>query len=425
MLGGSRESRSPGKPSSEERPARPVTPDIAMPSAAGEAIGARSRDSDAGFRAGAILGLQRTHGNAYVQRALARPTVGRQPTATQATPKAKVATGMTITPGGLATGKKRAQDVVFYGDKLTFKATVSEGGKPNTQASVGGTAAAQGAKPEVNGVDDTTVEMTIVVGQMGKPAKPGAPPEQLTASPHVTLMTQSGVDISNEHTFSLKVIGDLQWLADRATIAGEQGEAAYLGVIAPLKAAFGPYKTAFNDHKHVLEARDKRAKLVADIVLNVFFTAVAGGAGGALQAVIRGQSREVSMAALSTAVGDVGKYIVRLGNQGEERPKTPLADQTKGGGSAGGGVGFDPDIWMAERESDIAKSGKALKDKCVALKLALSEAWAQGKTDLMDQDPVDIIAPYVADLKNAGAPPVKDKPEFARGLWRNWLEQFG
>jgi hypothetical protein len=82
------------------------------------------------------------------------------------------------------------------------------------------------------------------------------------------------------------------------------------------------------------------------------------------------------------------------------------------------------DRWLADRERKIADSGAELHRKCVDLKLALSEAWAQGKTDLMDQDPIDIIAPYVDSLKKAGSLPVKKQEEFSLQLWKNWLEEF-
>ena len=81
-------------------------------------------------------------------------------------------------------------------------------------------------------------------------------------------------------------------------------------------------------------------------------------------------------------------------------------------------------MWLATRQSAVDAAAAAAMGKCVELKRNLSEAWAAGKVELMDQDPVDIVAPYVEDLKRAGALPVKDKQAYARALWKNWLEQF-
>jgi len=418
-----------------------------------------------------LLGLQRHHGNRYVQRVLAlakqegdkakiAPAVEYEQEADRVarqvlnTPDAAVAlqrTGvqqaasrvqrqgqvttpaakfsdMTVIAGGLAPGKPRTPQALFRGDTVKFSATCENISPGEVEAGLDGRVVGKANPPQM-GWNGNVLSWQVTVGNMGAPAKPGEAPQDVDAKPWMRIVAPAlNAGAHFENAYSFKVVADLQWLADRADIAGQQIDTAYLDGVKLLKNSFAPYKEAYQAHKKALEARERRQQVADDILMGVFFAALGGAAGGAMQQLIRGESKELIVIAGATAGGDVTKYIVRLGagksggSGAGHGTETPGVDPTAGKGSATGGVGFEPDVWLAGREAAFAAEGSKAKQACVDLKLALSEAWAAGKTALMDQDPVDIIAPYAEELKTPL--PVKSPQEYAAGLWRNWLTQY-
>jgi hypothetical protein len=338
-----------------------------------------------------------------------------------------------ITPGGLAPGGTRNQTQVFRGDTLKFRAeceNFTSQTPSQVQPTFDGRVVGIAGAPQVawNG---NAIEWTVVVGNMGTPARPGDPPQPVDAHAKVHIAAPAPDTGDFEHTWSFKVVADLQWLSDRCDIAAQRGSAAYHQFEQSLHAAYGPYKAAYLAHKQALQNHERREQMIADIILNVFLAGVAGAAGGAVSQWLKGTSRELSVAAGSTAVGDITKYVVRLGistaaagsgpAHGAGSP-SPADDPTSGGGSASGGVGFDPDLWLASRDAAINGEAASLATATANLKTALSEAWAAGRTERMDQDPLDILQPYV-DAMSAPLP-VRAQQQYAHDLWQHWLVQF-
>ena len=82
-----------------------------------------------------------------------------------------------------------------------------------------------------------------------------------------------------------------------------------------------------------------------------------------------------------------------------------------------------PERWKALKEKECNDAAKDGLDICNDLKVKIDEAWAQGKTELMDLDPVQVVAPTVEALK--GGVEVKSPKAYAIELWRTWLRTHG
>ena len=332
-----------------------------------------------------------------------------------------------ITPGNLAPGVARTQQLVFRGDTLTFRADGCDSG--NQELSMEGRVVGEAGAPTTRFEGNVGV-FVVVVGNMGVPARPGEAPALVDAVTKVRTPAPATNSGTVQQVYRFKVVADMQWLSDRATTAGLQGVAAYQGGLASIRTEYLKFKAAYDAHKQALTNRSKREQLTQDIVMGILFAAVGGAAGGATQQLIRGSSSALATIAGATAGGDVVKYTLRLasghgapGGAGAGGNAPPMEPNPAAGGGRGA-AGVEPEVWMAGRDVVFGEAGRNLTNRVIELKLALSEAWAAGRTERMDQDPIDIVAPHIADLRNL-VPSPKTQIQYANDLWATWIRNHG
>jgi hypothetical protein len=326
-----------------------------------------------------------------------------------------------IIPGGLGAGKERTQQLVFRGDTLVFKAQTQNIGA-GANLFMGGSIATDSTGPGT--LDGDVATWRVVVGKMGVPGKPGEPAEQLEAKPYIELMPPLlNAGKRFEQSYKFRVVADLAWLSGQCSTAGANLNSAFLGVSSMINQAYLNYDEAYQLHKTAVDNNGKRKQLENDILLGILLAGVGGAIGGKLADVIKGKEG----VAVATATGDIAKYMVRLGTahapsttgqQGTDTPGNPAASP----GTAKA-AGVTPERWKAVKEKECIDAAKAGVDICNALKGKMDEAWARGDTQLMDIDPVQLVAPTVESLK--GGVDVQSPRQYAIELWRTWLRTYG
>lgn len=339
-----------------------------------------------------------------------------------------------ISPGRVAPGVVRTQQMVFVGDTLTFRASCPGVDHATSQLGVGGRVVGEGATPTTSWQGDTAV-FQVVVGRMGIPGKPGEAPALVDAQPKIygVLAAPNQGPTLETQTYSFKVVADFDYLSRQASAALGLGVAAYQGGIPPIKMEYVKFKAAYDMHKAALANAAKRQQLRDEIILNIMFAAFGGLAGGAAQQLIRGAASDVATIASATAAGDVAKYIVRLGASGIGAPggvgagsqtsgKPSSAPPASGGGASG--AGMNPEVWLAGCEARFSMAASALTTSIAQLQQAMNLAWAAGRTELLDTDPVDLVAPKIAELGTV-VPEPQTQQQYATALWREWIANYG
>jgi hypothetical protein len=205
----------------DPRPRRPASPAGAARRTGGNAAGNVLTGQG-------LLNLQRTAGNRAVTAAVVRvsrqrtakpdPKAVKAPTTAAAGPVV-IKESFAITPGGLAPGAKRTPDRVYRGDLLTFEA-VGPKGTDIHDGWVSGTVVGSEESTD-SPVSLERLKINVRVGSMGKVQGKGKAPELVTAVAQA-FFNQGGVEKSVSRPFAFKVVADLDWLADRATIAGQE-----------------------------------------------------------------------------------------------------------------------------------------------------------------------------------------------------------
>ena len=326
-----------------------------------------------------------------------------------------------ITPGGLAPGKERTQKQFFRGDRLTFKARVTNIVEADTWFGVTGRVASSASAPTYTLSGDSVV-ISTTVGNMGQlKADLGQSPELVDAKPYAKLKAAPFTWIG-DRIFTFKVVGDMAWLSGQCTTAGTNLQSAFMGLSSLVDQAYLNYDEAYQLHKTAVDNNGKRQQLENDLLLGILLAGIGGGVGGKIADILKPEQG----AAVATAVGDVSKYMVRLvgvrtpGGTGQQGSDTPNPTVSPGTSKA---AGVSPERWKAIKEKELKDAAKAGVDICAALKVKLDEAWAQGKTDMMDVDPVQVVEPTVQSLQNKVE--VKTTREYSIELWRTWLRTYG
>lgn len=410
-----------------------------------------------------LLDLQRSAGNRAVADAITEPvtgprpgtgvaraapgrpgpTVSRQvpapaPTMLSTTPAVTFHPTFEVIPGALGEGVARTQDKVFRGDTLVFRADLSN--MPSASASMGGTVV--GDTPAQCTVDRDVATFRVVVGSMGVPAGLGEPAALVAAVPQVTLgppLAAAGQAFSQP--FRFRVVADLAWLSDRCDLAGLQLNSAFLGLKGIASQAYLNYKAAYENHKTAVDEHGKRQQLQNDVLLGILLAGIGGSIGGAVAERVKtpataylaaasatGSDGKLGGAAIATSLGDISKYIVRLGgvrapassgggHQGSDTPSPTASPGTSKG------AGMSPERWDAIKSMELGAAAKAGVDLCIELKSKMSSAWAEGRTDLADADPVQMVQQNVADM--TAAVQLSDTHAYAVELWRTWIHTYG
>lgn len=394
-----------------------------------------------------MLDLQRTAGNRAVGRAIdpsrPGPTVSREgptapPTMLDTTAAVTFRPTFEVLPGALGPGAPRSQDKVFRGDTLVFRADVAN--IPSATAAVRGSVV--GESPAQCTVEGGVATFRVVVGNMGVPAELGQPAELVEAIPQVVVgppLADAGRTFTQ--SFRFRVVADLAWLSDRCDLAGLQLQSAFLGLKGVAEQAYLNYKAAYDAHKTALDEHSQRERLKDDILLGILLAGVGGAVGGALaervktpataylaQASATGSDGKLGGAAIATSLGDISKYVVRLagvrapassggGHQGSDTPSP--------GASAGTSraAGTSPERWNALKSMELGAAAKTAVDLCIDLKSKMSSAWAEGRTDLADADPVQMVQKNVADMQ--ATVQIAETREYAIELWRTWIHTYG
>ncbi len=339
-----------------------------------------------------------------------------------------------ITAGTLARGEPRNQRKVFLGDTLTFRARC-ENFTPDTpkqvHAGVAGRVADVGATPSIRW-DGPVLEWTLQVGQMGLAGEVNKPAADVDVHPFVHVLVPVQGDAGKfQHSWRFKVIADLSWMTAQASAASGMGHAAYIELERRLAVAYKPYRAAYLAHHRAIAKRDADLQLKNSVLLSILLAGLGGGLGGAVQQAIRGRGPmrdDLDTVALATGVGDVIKYVGRLGaGVGGRAQGSPSGDDSAepaaGRGSEKDGAGADPEDWMSSRRAHVLGLAKEMIDACTALTLAMAKAWKSGQTELLDRDPVEIIKPRVEALNRIAVQP-RTQEEYASALWQTWIETY-
>jgi hypothetical protein len=327
-----------------------------------------------------------------------------------------------IVPGGLGAGKQRTQQLVFRGDTLIFRAHAQNISAANfaMEGRVSGDSAATGV------ISGDVVTWRVVVGKMGTPGKPGEPAELVDAKPTIELVPPvSNAGQKFQQTYQFRVVADMSWLSGQCLSAGLNLQLAFLHVASLLEQAFLNYDEAYQAHKEAVNDHGKRQQLQNDILLGILLAGIGGAVGGELADTLKSNPYETG-AAISTATGDIAKYIIRLSgvhgpsSTGKHGTDTPGPSASAGTPAAAGVI---PARWKALKEKELKDAGEAGLNKCKELKDKMDEAWAQGRTEMMDLDPVQIVEPTVQALQSKVE--VKTPTQYAIELWRTWLRTYG
>jgi hypothetical protein len=308
---------------------------------------------------------------------------------------------------------------VFRGDTLVFKAHTQ-----NISAAIvqmGGNVA--GNSPAQGRIAGDLATWQVVVGNMGTPGRPGEPAALVEAKPYIELapfLINGGKKFQQSYQF--KVVADYTWLSGQCTTAGNNLSEAFLGLLSQLDQAYLNYEQAYQLHEAAVDNHGKRKQLEQDILLGILLAGIGGAAGGTVADILK---KPVGVAA-ATATGDITKYIIRLGGSrapssaGAQGSDTPIPTGSPGIARA---AGVSPERWKALKEKECIDAAKAGVHACNELKQKMDEAWAQGKTELMDLDPVQVVAPTVQSL--AGHLELKSTREYSVELWRTWIRTYG
>jgi hypothetical protein len=325
-----------------------------------------------------------------------------------------------IEPGGLGAGRERTQQTVFRGDTLVFTARLQDIPSAVNQGVDGRVVGSTAPSCQVSG---DTATWRVVVGNMGTPGRPGEPAEQVDATPWLELLPpliNAGRRFS--HTYRFRVVADYAWLSGQCSTAGANLQSAFLGVSSLIDEAYLNYQAAYEKHRTAVDNHGRRKQLEHDVLVGILLAGIGGAAGGKVADLLKaGQG-----VATATAVGDIVKYSIRLGGmRAPGRTGTQGSDTPNPTGSPGTAqaAGITPERWKALKEREMIDAAKAGVDACNELKQRMDEAWAQGRTELMDLDPVQVVQPTVDDLSADMI--VKTEQEYAVELWRTWIDHYG
>jgi hypothetical protein len=418
------------------RPARP--PAVSRPPGA--------PTSDAEY----LLGVQRSAGNRAATQAVRQPAVvvhRAPPSGPAAGPMATApmfGTAETvrfrpefeIVPGGLGANASRTQQKVFRGDTLIFRADVTN--VPSARCTMTGKVV--GESPATCSIAGGVATWRVVVGNMGVPGPVGQPASLIDATPTLALappMLEAGKEFAR--TYQFRVVADLSWLSGQCSTAGARLSSAFMGLASVAKQAYLNYEEAYQLHKTAVDNHGKRKQLEQDILLGILLAGVGGSIGGAVAERVKspateylkaasavGSDGKLGGAAIATSLGDISKYIVRLGgvhapgSTGQHGPDTPSPTASAGTSKA---AGTSPERWLALKEKELLDAAKTGVDSCNDLKKKMDEAWAEGRTDLMDVDPVQLVQKNVEDM--TAAITISTPKDYAIGLWRTWIHAYG
>jgi hypothetical protein len=341
-----------------------------------------------------------------------------------------------IVPGGLGAGAPRTQQKVFRGDTLIFKADLPSA----VPANVWMEGQVVGDTPATSSIDGNLATWRVVVGKMGVPAGIGEPASLVDAKPMLQLAPPL-IDAGRQFTrsYEFRVVADLSWLSGQATTAGAKLNSAFLTLWRVVDQAYLNYDEAYQLHKAAVENHGRRKQLQNDILLGILLAGVGGAVGGAVAERIKtpaieylkdlsavGSDGKLGGAAIATSIGDISKYLVRLGtvqlpsSTGQHGPDTPSPTSSPGTSKA---AGTTPERWKALKEMELKQAAITAVDLGLELKKKMDEAWAQGRTDLMDIDPVQLVQTNVNDM--TATIEVSSTKDYAIGLWRTWIRTYG
>jgi hypothetical protein len=419
-------------PTKGDQEARPAAPASATRKFGGSIQQLLNLQQSAGNRAAnqLLTGIDQRPGRMPVDSAVrTRPIVVSRQTPPKSGPVAPTAPVGTeesvifeptfeIVPGGLGADKPRTQQQVFRGDTLIFKAK-TQNTDPAILSMGGGVV---GNTPATATQADGVATWQVVVGNMGVPGKVGEPAELVQATPTLQLAPPLDAGKKFTQTYQFHVVADMAWLSSQCNTAGNNLNSVFLGLTGQIDQAYLNYDQAYQLHKTAVDNNGKRQQLQDDILLGILLAGIGGAAGGKVADLLKAQDG----VAVATATGDMTKYMIRLaavhgpsggGQQGSDTP-----DPTASPGTAKA-AGVSPERWKALKEKECVEAAKAGVDTANALKGKIDEAWAQGKTDLMDVDPVQLVAPTVAALQEKVS--VKSTQEYSIDLWRTWIRTYG
>ncbi len=324
-----------------------------------------------------------------------------------------------IIPGGLAPGAERSQSRVYRGDTLVFKAHMEN--IPSAYLTMGGRVAGESTPKTELAPDSAT--WRVVVGAMGTPGKLGQPADDVDATPTIQLgppLAHAGQTF--QKTYQFHVLADMAWLSGQCATAGGKLNSAFLGLSSMVDQAYLNYDEAYQRHKAAVDNNGKRKQLESDVLTGILLAGIGGAAGGTVADLLKGDQG----VAIATATGDITKYIIRLGGlhtpggTGTQGSDTPDPASSAGSSKA---AGMSPERWKGMKEKECIDAAKAGQDAANDLKKQIDEAWAQGKTELMDLDPVELVQPTVDSLSKMVE--VKSTHDYAVELWRTWIRTYG
>ncbi len=229
-----------------------------------------------------------------------------------------------------------------------------------------------------------------------------------------------GKAYSAAKTVQVTIRADLTWIKDTAATLLAKIGTKYDATEAAIHDAVEAYSKAKKAHEDSLENAHRAERIVAGILIDVFFAAAFGAAGGAVAAGVEGSLGAGASTLEKKVFGDSAKDVLKFAKGASKALKIAPPGPIKGGSSPGQGV--SPESWEREMLASSKREKSGLTD---AVATVLDKARNMPRDTVVDEyegfdgDPVSALEGD--ETLNKLASVSSNQQDYARKIWEAWI----
>lgn len=250
----------------------------------------------------------------------------------------------------------------------------------------------------------------------------------------------------HQEKISLKAAAGLEFFLKRCDAASDRHRALLATIDAYIQQGWLNYKAGHDAAAAAFKEYADRVQLTKDLLLGILFAGVGGAAGGYVGGLVKFKAEQkwfadiaksaigqASIGAVTDAPKDMVKYLARmptkLGKGGGSKAPAPddaTPDHASGGASKGVPGAIDPLDWYGSVQKAASIEEAKVATQLQLMKTAAIDAIAQGSTETVDFDPVNMMTEVTAmngkTVVQLGEPPSADAYE--KNMWEAWIEKY-